>query len=472
MRVAVSVRKYSHSPPGARPAAMSFSGVREERLKTPLPKASPPRSDAPSPAKSVLRSPSFEAPNALDAQFSALVHDIQQRLSLLARGPTIRVEKWLRKLHDPVSNVTWKRLRNDYARLLRHNLRLGATSPPFDRAPGDGPLRNLLPDEKARFRGDGFGVRTFTDGGANDTERKARAKAIREKTKRERTSSSAKADDSAKTDDSAEAALRDLLRRAEVAGAPRAMGAAEIATAVPKPLRGLFENEHENPFLDVDRVANGGGTDDDDARLGPSGGPRSGVSREMRAFIAAEGVDAKPDGHFEKTFANASAPVADVVAALGAEREKCKELEWRLRRAETALETCRGELQETRLAANAARDVKAEEIREIRASHKRELDRLIAGFERRRAEVHGPRHTASLRAAGVDPHGSLRPSLATASSAYASKENAFSFVGSSEERRTKERAEAAEKEKDFFAYLEAFQRNTGALRKRATSGGE
>jgi hypothetical protein len=121
------------------------------------------------------------------------------------------------------------------------------------------------------------------------------------------------------------------------------------------------------------------------------------------------------------------------------------------------------------------RDLKAEEIREIRASHKRELDRLIAGFERRRAEVHGPRHTASLRAAGVsvkNPHGSLRPSLATASSAYASKENAFSFVGSSEERRTRERAEAAEKEKDFFAYLEAFQRNTGALRKRSTSGGE
>ena len=79
---------------------------------------------------------------------------------------------------------------------------------------------------------------------------------------------------------------------------------------------------------DVDRVANSGGTDD-------------GVSREMRAFIAAEGVvaNAKPDGRFEKTLReDASAPVADVVAALGAEREKCKELEWRLRRAETALD--------------------------------------------------------------------------------------------------------------------------------------
>ena len=446
---------------------MSFSGVREERLKTPLPKASPPRSDAPSPAKSALRDPSFEAPNALDAQFSALVHDVQQRLSLLARGPTIRVEKWLRKLHDPVANVTWKRTRNDYARLLRHNLRLGATSPPFDRAPGDGPLRNLLPDEKARFRGDGFGVRKPTPSGrvvlgANETERKARPG---KKTKCEpRTSSSRMlfdandADDSANdADDSAEAALRNLLRRAEVAGAPRAMGAAEILTAVPKPLRGLFENEHENPFLDVDRVANGGGTaGDDDARLG-GGGARSGVSREMRAFIAAEGVDAGPD---------ASAPVADVVAALGAEREKCKELEWRLRRAETALETCRGELRETRLAANAARDVKAEEIREIRASHKRELDRLIARFERRRAEVHGPRVDSSLRVAGVDTS-AFAYKRGTNTSYDASKENRRALRRDSE----REKESAAEKEKDFFAYLEAFQRNTGELRKRATISG-
>ena len=136
---------------------MSLSGVREERLKTPSPDSPPPPSDAPSPAKSASRSPQFEVPHALDARFSALVHDIQQRLALLARAPTIRVEKWLRKLHDPVSNVTWKKLRNDYARLLRHNLRLGATSPPFDRAPDDGPLRNLLPDEKARFRDDGLG---------------------------------------------------------------------------------------------------------------------------------------------------------------------------------------------------------------------------------------------------------------------------------------------------------------------------
>lgn len=439
---------------------MSFSGVREERLKTPLPKSPPPRSDAPSPAKSVLHSPRFEAPNALDAQFSALVHDIQQRLALLARAPTIRVEKWLRKLHDPVSNVTWKKLRNDYARLLRHNLSLGATSPPFDRAPDDGPLRNLLPDEKARFRGDGFGD-------AAKKKRNASSKTLFDAETKTKTKTTTNGDESAVSTtsydgildgSSAETALRDLLRRANVAGAPRELGAAEIATAVPPPLQGLFENERANPFADVDRVS------EDDERKDEKVTVTSRVSREMRAFIAAEGVDGVHD--FEASVASKNAPVADVVAALGAEREKCKELEWRLRRAETALETCRRELHETRLAANAMRDVKAEEIREIRASHKRELDRLIATFERRRAEVHGPRVAASLRVAGVDTF-ALASARGTSTSYDASKENRRAHRRDFE----REGASAAEKEKDFFAYLEAFQRGTGELRKRATSGG-
>jgi hypothetical protein len=155
-----------------------------------------------------------------------------------------------------------------------------------------------------------------------------------------------------------------------------------------------------------------------------------------------------------------------VVAALGAEREKCKELEWRLRRAETALETCRRELNETRLAATAMRDLKAEEIREIRASHKRELDRLIAHFERRRAEVHGPRVDSSLRIAGVDTSAFVSKHR-TNTSYDASKENRRALRRDSE----REKESAAEKEKDFFAYLEAFQRNTGELRKRATISG-
>jgi hypothetical protein len=433
-------------------AAMSFSGVREERLKTPLPKSPPPKSpDAPSPAKAVLHSPSFEAPNALDAQFSALVHDIQQRLALLARAPTIRVEKWLRKLHDPVSNVTWKKLRNDYARLLRHNLSLGATSPPFDKAPDDGPLRNLLPDEKARFKGDGFGDARGAAKKKQSASSKTLFDASSTKTKTKTTTSY----DSILDETEAETALRDLLRRANVAGAPRPLGAAEIATAVPPPLQGLFENDSANPFADVDRVAK------DDERKDSTG-----VSREMRAFIAAEGVGGGND-EFEESVASKNAPVADVVAALGAEREKCKELEWRLRRAETALETCRRELNETRLAAHAMRDLKAEEIREIRASHKRELDRLIAHFERRRAEVHGPRVATSMRVAGVDTSAfAYKPRTST--SYDASKENRRLYRLNSE-RETE--GNAAEKEKDFFAYLEAFQRNTGELRKRATISG-
>ena len=430
---------------------MSFSGVREERLKTPLPKSPPPKSpDAPSPAKAVLHSPSFEAPNALDAQFSALVHDIQQRLALLARAPTIRVEKWLRKLHDPVSNVTWKKLRNDYARLLRHNLSLGATSPPFDKAPDDGPLRNLLPDEKARFKGDGFGDARGAAKKKQSASSKTLFDASSTKTKTKPTTSY----DGILDETEAETALRDLLRRANVAGAPRPLGAAEIATAVPPPLQGLFEDDSANPFADVDRVAQ------DDERHDSTG-----VSREMRAFIAAEGVGGGVD-EFEASVASRNAPVADVVAALGAEREKCKELEWRLRRAETALETCRRELNETRLAATAMRDLKAEEIREIRASHKRELDRLIAHFERRRAEVHGPRVDSSLRIAGVDTSAFVSKHR-TNTSYDASKENRRALRRDSE----REKESAAEKEKDFFAYLEAFQRNTGELRKRATISG-
>lgn len=435
---------------------MSFSGVREERLKTPLPKSPPPKSQssAPSPAKAVLHSPSFEAPNALDAQFSALVHDIQRRLALLARAPTIRVEKWLRKLHDPVSNVTWKKLRNDYARLLRHNLSLGATSPPFDKAPDDGPLRNLLPDEKARFKGDGFGDASL---GAAKKKQSASSKTLFDASSTKTKTTTTTLYDGVLDETEAETALRDLLRRANVAGAPRALGAAEIATAVPPPLQGLFENDSANPFADVDRVAK------DDERKDSTG-----VSREMRAFIAAEGVDGGTDG-FEESVASKNAPVADVVAALGAEREKCKELEWRLRRAEAALETCRVELNETRLAATAMRDLKAEEIREIRASHKRELDRLIAHFERRRAEVHGPRVAKALRVAGVDTSAFASKPKTNTSSFSASKENRRLYRLNPE--RESEKSSAAEKEKDFFAYLEAFQRNTGELRKRATISG-
>ena len=426
---------------------MSFSGVREERLKTPLPRPSPSRFTATS---SGVR---LDASASLDFAFSAIVFDIQRRLKLVARVPKVRVEFWLRKLHELETNVVWKKNRNNHARLLLNNLSRGVLEHPFDKAPDDGPLRNLLPDEKARFKGDGFGDARGAAKKKQSASSKTLFDASSTKTKTKTTTSY----DSILDETEAETALRDLLRRANVAGAPRPLGAAEIATAVPPPLQGLFENDSANPFADVDRVAK------DDERKDSTG-----VSREMRAFIAAEGVGGGND-EFEESVASKNAPVADVVAALGAEREKCKELEWRLRRAETALETCRRELNETRLAAHAMRDLKAEEIREIRASHKRELDRLIAHFERRRAEVHGPRVATSMRVAGVDTFAFASSSARGTSASYdASKENRRARMSRDFAR---EGASAAEKEKDFFAYLEAFQRGTGELRKRATSGG-
>jgi hypothetical protein len=313
-------------------------------------------------------------------------------------------------------------------------------------------LRNLLPDEKARFKGDGFGD---AKNGATKKKQSASSKTLFDASSTKTKTTTTTSYDGVLDETEAETALRDLLRRANVAGAPRPLGAAEIATAVPPPLQGLFEDDSANPFADVDRVA----LQDDERH------DSTGVSREMRAFIAAEGVGGGVD-EFEASVASRNAPVADVVAALGAEREKCKELEWRLRRAETALETCRRELSETRLAATAMRDLKAEEIREIRASHKRELDRLIAHFERRRAEVHGPRVDSSLRIAGVDTSAFVSKHR-TNTSYDASKENRRALRRDSE----REKESAAEKEKDFFAYLEAFQRNTGELRKRATISG-
>ena len=438
---------------------MSFSGVREERLKTPLPDSPPPPSDAPSPAKSASRSPQFEVPHALDARFSALVHDIQQRLALLARAPTIRVEKWLRKLHDPVSNVTWKKLRNDYARLLRHNLRLGATSPPFDRAPDDGPLRNLLPDEKARFRDDGLGPGARRAGNrfgvAERNHRRRRTTARKASASWSSSVPGAKTNDAAAADDDVEP--RDARDRGRDVAFERDAAAARA----PRSSRGAFEFDRTIASIDAR------GTTTVASEPVEFDASEDDTSRETRArVVAAEGVDATT------SFSDAGAPVARVLAALGAEREKSRELEWRLRRAETALESCRAELHETRVAARAMREVKAEEVREIRASHKRELDRLIAGLERRRAEVRRPRAKAAPRAAGAEPLSTLRPTIARPFVEHASNEKRANALGSNALRaHGRANATAAEKEGDFFAYLEAFQRGTSALRVRATRGG-
>ena len=74
--------------------------MREERFRTPLVPPSPPKyGTSPQSGASTLK---FEHTTSLDATFNKLVFEIQQRLDLVAKAPKIRLQTWLRKLHEPV----------------------------------------------------------------------------------------------------------------------------------------------------------------------------------------------------------------------------------------------------------------------------------------------------------------------------------------------------------------------------------
>ena len=102
---------------------------------------------------------------SLDFAFSAIVFDIQRRLKLVARVPKVRVEFWLRKLHELETNVVWKKNRNNHARLLLNNLSRGVLEHPFDKAPEEGRLKMLPQHALFAIRGDGFGATPASVGG-------------------------------------------------------------------------------------------------------------------------------------------------------------------------------------------------------------------------------------------------------------------------------------------------------------------
>jgi Domain of unknown function (DUF4485) len=62
---------------------------------------------------------------------------------MLNKHVNLRVRSWLQCLSRPLSNVTWKRCRNQYADLLMFQLTKGRLDEPFDRQPPGGPLPNL-----------------------------------------------------------------------------------------------------------------------------------------------------------------------------------------------------------------------------------------------------------------------------------------------------------------------------------------
>lgn len=92
---------------------MSFlvGGVREDRFKTPL-SGNPPSNPATAADPNDVSNASggkyrqtlkkFDQTEGLDRSFTSLVFEIQHRLELVAHVHRVRLERWLRKLHEPV----------------------------------------------------------------------------------------------------------------------------------------------------------------------------------------------------------------------------------------------------------------------------------------------------------------------------------------------------------------------------------
>jgi hypothetical protein len=432
---------------------MSFSGVREERLKTPLPRPSPSRFTATS---SGVR---LDASASLDFAFSAIVFDIQRRLKLVARVPKVRVEFWLRKLHELETNVVWKKNRNNHARLLLNNLSRGVLEHPFDKAPEEGRLKMLPQHALFAIRGDGFGA-TPAKGSAT--------------LKRPSASRNPAGD---KPSPDAEASLRDLLRRAEVAVAAGAAGEEDLrghpsSSAAPeraksksdtsdaerraKLMRGWREDAPET----ADAVAELDARLREDETLVPREKTKKKTSRGERGAPDETGGGTTATGGEE---GSGSRGRRELEAELGAAKEKIKELEWRLQRTKRELAKRDEELEAlSRDALNAAK-ASGREKSDLKKQHARELEEMINVFEKKRAEW-APRAAEKLRAAGASPGASARTiagSRGGGGGAGVGGSREGGGGGGGGKRRGKE---------DFFRYLDAFQRQTDELQRNLTPG--
>eukprot|EP00884_Botryococcus_braunii_P003926 jgi/Botrbrau1/13534/Bobra.0347s0018.1 len=72
---------------------------------------------------------------SLDDNYNKVVLEINKHVQLLQRHHRVRIKQWLEKLDLKTCNVTWKRNRNRYARLLLNQLRVGCLGEPFHQPP-------------------------------------------------------------------------------------------------------------------------------------------------------------------------------------------------------------------------------------------------------------------------------------------------------------------------------------------------
>ena len=328
-------------------------------------------------------------------------------------------------------NATWKKNRNSHARLLLENLTRGVLEPPFDKRPEDGRVK-MLPAH-ARFP-----IRASPSGeGANAMHATHRPGA------RASTPSRARGGGNANIPSpDAATSLRDLLRRAEIAaGAASGDDGAET--------RRGWETPDEDGHLDVPSVSSPPRPMDDGGRRGAF------LGAEMRRWL--DGGVGEFESRSDAGTDAASGRVA-LEAELGAAKERVRELEWRLEKSRKAHDRTKADLDETRRGVVVLQKLRANEKAEMRRAHRRELDDLVVSFERRRAEW-APKAAEKLERAGTSP-GTRTRTLARP------RWSGGIGIGAGVVRRDAN-SNARDEEKDFFGYLEKFQRQTDALRRRA-----
>lgn len=266
----------------------------------------------------------------------------------------------------------------------------------------------------------------------------------------------------------AQASLEDLLRKAEVATAGTRSGRTDI-TKKPGSAGAAARRSRHSWDIHRDEVQEEEGDDAEGEGSGGGGGVRGGTS-ERCGTRGGGGIGGGGGGGNGASGRGGTGGAVELEAELGACRERCKELEWKLTRANASLEHQTRELSQARTALLKLQKAKAEEVKDLRRSHRRELDEMIVMFEKRRAEW-APRAATKLAhatAAGGDA-GSVDAvsGRGGGGGSGVGESGGYSYESASPFKRggkTPAYADPTSKDGDFFNYLEKFQKQTEQLR--------
>eukprot|EP00232_Nephroselmis_pyriformis_P019414 CAMPEP_0182875286 /NCGR_PEP_ID=MMETSP0034_2-20130328/13448_1 /TAXON_ID=156128 /ORGANISM="Nephroselmis pyriformis, Strain CCMP717" /LENGTH=396 /DNA_ID=CAMNT_0025008021 /DNA_START=143 /DNA_END=1333 /DNA_ORIENTATION=- len=364
----------------------------------------------------------------LDSAFHKTVFEIEQRIGLLSKQHKVRIKAWLKKLCENAltDNVVLKKNRNAWARLLLEHLRRGRLEPPFERKPDEGPLKQLqkwwtygysdkrygtVPAGAGRPQGG-----SCRDCGFGYSECLCRSSPGMDGVGR------------------AGAALGSLTDAGYGIVAPGGLVASKY----------LSPPRHASP-----------------ARRPLSAGAgavayHQHASPELRV--------ASPAKRAEK-----SARRKQMEVQLGASRERCMELEWRLQCAEERLQRQQEDLQRTRKKTEVTLQARTEEGKRSRRARRAELDDMISRFETRRSAWSpsagggngGGKGWSSPPSTGPGP---LPQSVGGASSraAVRSPATAAAYAAAIARGRYGE----ADSDTEFVDFLDDFKQHTDALRGR------